>query len=262
MSEENKEKTAEELAAETAAAQAETEDKDKKKAGKIKFDADQTAWVNQFANEMYGKGAAAKDAEWQKKLADEKAALQTQIDDLKKAQQKKDEQKNQPNPEVDALKAQYAELQTMLGQIKIEREDLKKKLESEAVAAQKSRKKDSWLTAVSQAKVDFFDPLEAYDLAEKDGYEWDADQNRPLVKNTQTGHVRINENGEPMSPIDFVKDFANRKKYLVKAPESAGGTGAGEQRKHESTKAPQKSFDDMTPEEFEAYTQKVMSKAR
>jgi hypothetical protein len=115
------------------------------------------------------------------------------------------------------------------------------------------------LDATRKAEVNFFDPLEAYDLAEKYGYEWDEQTDRPVVINKETNRPRLNGNGEPMSVADFVKDFAEKKKYLVKAPIQDGGTGAGEQRRTERQQTQQKSFADMTDEDFAAYTQKVMS---
>jgi hypothetical protein len=153
-------------------------------------------------------------------------------------------------------------VQGILTGIKSERDELKKKVESAELTARKSRKKDAFLNAMKEADVTFFDPLEAYELAEKSGYEWDKDTERPVVLNKETGRPKLNENGEPMSVIDFVKEFADKKKYLVKAPNQAGGTGSGEERKISDKKKENElpDFASMTQAEFDAYTQKILNK--
>lgn len=249
-------KAADEKAAEEkAAADKAAEDAKKKK----KFDKDQLDQVQTLINE----GVAKAEAEAKKQLAEEKAKWEKEVADLKAkipAEPKKEEPKTAP--ELEAFKAEIAEMKNILGGIKTERDELKKRVNDADEERRKSRKKDMFLGAVSEAKISLFDQLEAYDLAERDGYEWDKEADKPVVINKATGRPRLNENAEPMSVLDFVKDFTTRKKYLVKAGESdTGGTGSGGSEKaanHE--KKAEKSFDTMSPEEFEAYTQSVMNK--
>lgn len=253
------EKAAAEAAAEKAKKEAEEKElADKKK--KAKFEPEQVDFVNKLVSDAFREGATKVEKDMQAKLDAEKAErekLAKEIEDLKKT---KEPPKEDKNPQLDAFQAQLAEMQGILTGIKTERDELKKKVETAETAARKARKKDAFLNASKEADVSFFDPLEAYDLAEKSGYEWDKDADRPVVLNKETGRPKLNENGEPMSVIDFVKDFAERKKYLVKAPNQAGGTGSGEDRKVEKDKKKDDlpNFETMSAEEFEAFTQRVL----
>jgi len=256
-------KAAEEKAA-AEKAEKEAADKaaeDKKK--KAKFEPEQIEFVNKLVSEAFKDGATKVEKELQAKLEAEKAEREKLAKDLEDLKKSKEEKKEEKNPQLEAFQAQLAEMQGILTGIKTERDDLKKKVETAETAARKSRKKDAFLNAAKEADVSFFDPLEAYDLAEKSGYDWDKDADRPVVLNKETNRPKLNENGEPMSVIDFVKEFADRKKYLVKAPNQQGGTGSGEERKTDkSTKKDNDlpNFDKMTPEEFEAYTQQILNK--
>ena len=249
------EKTAEEIAAE-ALAEAE------KVKQKTKFDESQTIKVNALYNEAFKAGAEKAEAEAAKKLADEKAALEAKIAELTaKIPAEKEEKKETAIPELDLFKNQMLEMKTILEGIKTERDTLKSKVETAERERRKTVKKDLFLDATTKAKVNFFDPLEAYKLAEDDGYEYDEENERPVIKNKSTGAPKLNENGEVMSVIDYVKDFAKRKNYLVQAA-GAGGTGSGEQRIIEQKKEETVDFSKMTPAQFEAYRQEVLTKTR
>jgi translation initiation factor 4G len=244
---------AEKEAAEKAAAEEAARNKDK-----VKFNAEQTKFINELYSKAFREGAEKIEQTMKAQLDEEKKqreALAKQIEELSKTKPKEEPK---TNPELDQFKAQLAEMQGILTGIKTERDELKKRVESAETERRKSQKKDLFLNATKDAKVTFFDPLEAYELAEKDGYEWDHEQDRPVVINKDTKRPKLNENGEAMSVIDFVKDFANRKKYLVQAPQ-AGGSGSAENRNIEPPKDKQtKGFNEMTDEEFRAYTEKVM----
>jgi archaellum component FlaC len=263
MSDESK--TPEEIAAEAAAAAA----LDAKKKKKLKFDPEQTEFINSLYGNAFAEGAKKAEEAVKAQLEEEKKAredLAKQFEELKKTQKpvappKVEEPK--VDPKLDEFKAQLEEMRGILGSIKTERDELKKRVDSADEMARKSKKKDKFLEAIKEAGVTFFDPLEAYELAEKTGYEWDKDADRPVVINRDTSRPKLNENGDPMTVVDFVKDFADKKKYLVKAPNQEGGTGGGGQRKvDESKPLTDKSFADMTEEEFEAYTQKALRAKR
>lgn len=267
-------KTPEQIAAEEAAAeearkaaeeaerQAAAEAEKNKK--KIKFDAEQTLFVNSLYNRAFAEGISKAEKEAQEKvqkqLDDQKAQYEATIAELKKKAEKPTEDPK-PNPELDSMKAQLSELRGILDGMKTERDQLKEQVTKGKEERKKARKKDQFLTAMKDAKVDFYDPLEAYELAEKEGLDYDDEAERVIIKNPATGTARVNvETGEPMSALDFMKDFATRKKYLVKSPTQDGGTGSGSERKHE--KASEKDYSKMTPEEFEAERQRVYAKPR
>lgn len=260
------EKTAEELAAEKAAAEvAAKAEEDAKK--KIKFTAEQTKIINDLFNQGFKDGASKAEAALNAKLDEEKKAreaLKAELDELKKKAEKPKEEK--PDPQIEAFKAQVAEMQGILSGIKTERDELKKTVTDQTVAQRKSRKKDAFLSALNEAKVSFFDPLEAYSLAEGMGYEWDEQTDRPVVLNKETNRPKLNSSGEPMTVIDFVKDFAEKKKYLVKADNQDGGTGGGSERRVDKPKVEElpdaKEIESMKPEEFEAFVQGIMNKPR
>src|SRR4051812_18337327 len=198
-------KTAEEIAAEEAAAAKAAEEaakkvEDEKKKVK-KFDTEQTAFINKLFAEAFKDGAAKVESEMAARLEEEKKErekLAAQLADLQKTKdEKKDEQK--PNPELEAFKAQLSEMQGILTGIKTERDELKKQVATADDERRKSRKKDDFLNAMKEANVSFFDPLEAYELAEKSGYEWDKETGRPVVLNKETGRPKLNESGEAMS---------------------------------------------------------------
>jgi hypothetical protein len=252
----------EKAAADKAKKEAEDKAADEAKKKKAKFEPEQVEFVNKLVADAFKDGAEKVEKDLQAKLAAEKAErekLAKEIEDLKKT---KEEKKEEKNPQLEAFQAQLAEMQGILGGIKTERDELKKKVETAELTARKSRKKDAFLIAAKEADVSFFDPLEAYELAEKSGYEWDKDTERPVVLNKETGRPKLNENGEPMTVIDFVKEFADKKKYLVKAPNQSGGTGSGEERKIGKEKKENElpNFETMTAAEFDAYTQKILNK--
>ncbi len=257
------EKTPEQIEEERIAAEKAEADKDKKK--KAKFTPEQVEHINDLYNKAFKDGAAKVEEALQTKLAEEKAErekLAKQLEDLQKAQKPKEEPKT--NPELEQVKAQMEEMRGILTGIKTERDELKKHVETAQDQARKSRKKDAFLNALKEADVTFFDPLEAYDLAEREGYEWDKEADRPVVLNKETNRPKLNENGEPMNVIDFVKSFAEKKKYLVKATTQDGGTGSSSQRKHEPEKktGDLPDFAKMTNEEFDAYTQRIIAGQR
>lgn len=260
MTEEEKKAADEAAAKEAAEKEAAEKAAEAAKNKKVKFDAEQMKLVNDLYSQAFKEGAEKVESTLKAQLDEQKKqaeALAKRLEDLKNAPPKKDEPKT--NPELDQFKAQLAEMQGILTGIKTERDELKKRVETADIERRKSQKKDKFLEAAKEAKVQFFDSLEAYELAERDGYEWDKEQDRPVVINKDTQRPKLNENGEPMSVIDFVKDFANRKKYLVQAPTQDGGSGSGENRKTELPKdTPVKSFDEMSDEEFKALTEKVI----
>jgi hypothetical protein len=276
------EKTAEELAAD-AAAEAAAEAAKKKK--KVTFDADQAVVVNSLYNRAFGEGASAKEVEFQKKLeeekaayekklADQKAELEAKLEEARKAATKQPEPPKAPvvdpkaaevdiasHPVVKQLTAQFEEMKGVFKNVKEERDQLKAANEKARAERIRSRKKEKFLGALKDANVQFFDPFEAYELAEKEGFEYDDEKDRVWVKNASTGIAKLNENGEDMNEVDFVKEFATRKKYLVKSTET-GGTGASSQQRLKEEAAPVKDYTKLSPEEFEAERQKVMMKPR
>jgi hypothetical protein len=251
------EKAAAEKTAKEAADKAAAEDKKKK----AKFEPEQVEFVNKLVADAFKDGAEKVEKDLQAKLAAEKAEREKLAKEIEELKKPKEPKKEDENPQLKAFQAQLAEVQGILTGIKTERDELKKKVETAETTARKARKKDAFLNALKEADVSFFDPLEAYELAEKSGYEWDKDAERPVVLNSDTGRPKLNGNGEPMSVVDFVKEFAERKKYLVKAPVQTGGTGSGpsvpgKDKKDEGLP----DFAKMTNEEFEAFTQKVLHK--
>jgi hypothetical protein len=266
------EKTPEEIEAEKLEAE-----KNKNKPKKVTFDADQTEYVNTIYTRAFGEGAAKSQKEWEEKLAAEKAErerLAAEKADLEKKLQaattappktedppKVTEIKLEDNPVFKQLQAQLDEFKGLFAGVKQERDELKAQTAKDRAERKKTRKKDQFLGALAKAKVDFFDPLEAYKLAEDDGLEYDDENDRVFVKNSATGQPKLNSDGEPMDAVDFVKDFAARKKYLVKAATQDGGLG------HTSTdptkdKKETKDYSKLTPEEFEAERQRILSQPR
>lgn len=232
---------------------------------KIKFDAAQTEFVNQLFETAFSKGASKAELEWQTKLNAQKAEFEAKLAEVQSKLPNPDDKgnpppPNPPAPEIESFKAQLSEMKTVLDGIKTERDQLRQRVETADEERRRSRKKDEFLRAMKDANVQFFDPLEAYELAEKEGYEWDPQQDRPIVRNRQTGVERLNENGEPMTPVDFLKEFATRKKYLVKSATQDGGTGSGENRKVEEPPTKTKDWKSMSRDEFEAEREKIMRK--
>jgi hypothetical protein len=266
------EKTPEEIEAERAEAE-----KNKKK--KITFDADQTEYVNTIYTRAFGEGAAKAQKELEEKLAAERsereklAAEKTELEKkLEAAGKKKEEDPKLPtttpevkledNPVFKQLQAQLDEFKGLFAGVKQERDELKAQTAKDRAERRKTRKKDQFLAALAPAKVDFFDPLEAYELAEKEGLEYDEDNDRVFVKNSATGQPKLNSDGEPMNAVDFVKEFAVRKKYLVKASQHEGGTGSTSSNRTDNGKPVEKDWSKATPEELEAERQRILSLPR
>ncbi len=254
---------------------------------KVKFNAEQTEFINDLFQKAFSGGASKAETEWKAKLEAEKAEkdrLAKELADAKKAAEDATKAANdaaaaaaaaKPGaPVVDAkaqkeaddkfaaLQAQIKEMQDVMGGLKTERDQLATRVSAAAEERRKSVKKDSFLSALKDANVQFFDPMEAYKLAEEDGLEYDTNLDKVIVKNKATGVEKLNENGEPMSVVDYVKSFAKQKPYLVKSKEQQGGTGAGDQRRVEDkgeTEFPDVSK--MTPEQFEEFREKIIMKA-
>lgn len=259
------EKTPEQIEAEEKAAAEAAAAADKKK--KTKFTPEQVEHINELYNKAFKDGATKAEEAVKAALEAEKAErekLAKQLEDLQKASTKpKEETPPKSDPQLEQFKAQLEEMKGILGGIKSERDELKKRVETADEQSRKARKKDAFLNAMKEADVSFFDPVEAYELAEREGLDWDRDNDRPVVLNKETNRPKLNENGEPMNVIDFVKSFAEKKKYLVKAPNQDGGTGGSTQRKHERAEektSEMPDFSKMTNAEFEAYTQRILSK--
>jgi hypothetical protein len=268
------EKTAEELAAEAAAEAA-----NKKK--KVTFDEEQTAFVNLISSRSFADGAEKVKKEYEERLATEKAEREKLAAEKAELEQKlaaaaglpkKEETPTTPEqkpaavkleelPEWKQMQARFEEMNTIFQGVKQERDTLKAQQEKDRAERRKSRKKDKFLSALGKANVSFFDPLEAYELAEREGLEYDEDKDAIVVKNAATGQPKLNENGEPMNEVDFVKDFATRKKYLVKSQEP-GGLGQGETEKLTTSTAPVKDWSKATKEELEAERQRILSQPR
>lgn len=273
------EKTAEEIEQERLAAEEAA-----KKKKKVTFDAEQTDFVNSIYSRAFGEGAAKAQRELEDKLAAEKVArerLAKEKEDLEKKLEaaaaagppKKEDPpadtKIEEHPLVkqmredrEKLLAQLDEFKTVTAGIKQERDALKAQTEKDRAERRKTRKRDQFLGALPKANIDFFDPLEAYELAEKEGLEYDEENDRVFVKNSATGQAKLNENGEPMNAVDFVKDFATRKKYLVKAASQEGGTGSTAADKPPSGKTTEKDWSKATREELEAERQRILSLPR
>ncbi len=260
-------------------------EKEKAEKKKVKFDEDQTRFVNSLYNQAFGEGATKERTEWQKKLDDQKAAHEKLIADeraaweAKVAEAAKTGAKKTPEPEVPptvkateikiedhpalkSLKAQFEEMNKIFTNVKQERDSLKAETEKAKVERRKSRKKDAFLSATTEAKISFFDVQEAYGLAEQEGLEYDDENDRVWVKNSATGAAKLNENGEPMTAVDYVKEFAARKKYLVKAADSTGGVGSTQAERLKEDPPSVKDYSKLTIEEFEAERQRVLSKPR
>lgn len=243
-------------------------DKDKDKDKKPRFTADQIAQINRIRDEALEAERKRLQSEWQQKLDAQKAELEQKFQQaIEQAKPKGDDKKDdkgdkppKPDPEVEQLRASFEELKNMFNTVRSEKETLQQQMERQAEERRLARRKDQFLSALSSAKVDFYDPLEAYELAVKEGLDYDMSKDRAIVKSPTTGAPKLNEHGDEMSVIDFIKDFAARKKYLVKAPTQDGGTGSGEQRRVEETKEKKFDFSKMTNDEFEKFRQEVMSK--
>lgn len=257
------------------------DDKDKqgddKKPKKVQFNEEQTVAVNRLFNQAFGEGAAAAERKLQETLAAEKAAREAaekklaDLEAAKATQQGDDKDQKDQTPQVPKeiaeqlkrMEAQQAELKALFDGVKAERDTLQANLQKANEERRKSRKKDKFIDAAKEAKVQFYDINEAYEIAEKDGLDYDPEKDRVLVKNLQTGAPRLNSEGEEMNAIDFVKEFSSKKKYLVIAPSQDGGTGSAEVRRHEESKAETvKSVEKMSPKEFEEYRQQILSKPR
>lgn len=248
-----------------------------KKSKKVTFDEAQTKFVNELFERAWAESAARKEKELNEKLAAEKAErerLTAEKTDLEKKLQeataaKPKEEPKEEKPEVKLedhplfkqLQARLDEVNTIFTGVKQERDELKARDERNRIERRKVRKKDQFLAALNQAKIDFYDPLEAYELAAKDGLEYDEDNDRVFVKNSATGQPKLNSDGEPMTAVDFVKEFATRKKYLVKA-QDAGGLGSHSTEKLTNEQPPAKDWSKATPEELEAERQRIMSLRR
>lgn len=233
--------------------------------GKIKFDADQMLMVNDLYSEAFRKGAEKAETDSKAKydaLVAEKTAADTKhAADLAAAAAKAPvEDKDKPNPEFEQMKAQMTEMRGIFDATKAERDKLLDEVKVAKKERAKSNKKDAFLSGVRDAKVNFFDASEAYKLAEDDGYEYDEAADKPFIKNKATGVAKLNENGEPMSVIDFVKDFAKRKNYLVQAG-VPGGTGSSQSSHQVPKEEPTVNYATMSNEEFAKIQQDVALKA-
>lgn len=248
---------------------------------KIKFSAEQQDIVNELIDRMFGKGfdkgksiaqqefeskliaAQADNEKLTKQLAtftkaqpqpsaDEAAAEKSEPE--KKAKTTRTE-RAEPSPDLQQLMARFDEMQTVASTLKAERDTLASKLEEATQRSRRTLIKETFITASKD--INFFDPMEVFQLVEK---QIDVDdQDQVVIKNPRTGQPRLNSNMEPMSLSEYLAEFASQKPYLVRASGQAGGTGAGGSQRVESQGTPKTDFTTMSNDEFEAYRNSILA---
>lgn len=251
------------------------------KGSKMKFDEGQLAYMQTYAATEAAKAAKIVEdkakadlaAAVEKAKADAKAEFEAE---LKKTVPPKKDDKAPETPvvgddkqsafqkQLEAQQAQINEAMNIVKGLRTERDELQTKLKSQAEQQKASSKQDAFFKAAGDSKLEFFNLTAAYKLAQDDGFEWDEEQNKPTIKNHDTGREKLNGNGEPMSPLDYVKDFAKRNDYLVKSKDQNGGFGNGSQRRTEQERATDDlpDFSTMDDAAFAKYEASVLNKRR
>lgn len=161
--------------------------------------------------------------------------------------------------ETAALKAQLEEVKAIAEALKAQREEADKRAAEVSKRNHSAQIKEAFISA--SEKVSFFDRMSEFKHM-ADALQLDENGN-VVVINPATKLPRLNTNVQPMTLEEFVADYAKQKPWTVKAPSSevAGGSGAGENRKLETTqKATTPDIAKMSHDEILAEAEKVIAK--
>lgn len=245
------------------------------KTTKMVFNPEQQEWLENWGNKMYAKGRTSAETDVKTQYEGKISELNTQLTDLKSQLEAATKAagdattkagKKEANEEVSQLKAQLDELSGSLKELKAERDTIRGERDTHAnelktlrEAQKLSTRKSHFVEAAKE--LNFLDVDDVYALVAPELAE---DENgETVVMNPTTKRPRINREGETMSLSEYLAQFAQKKPHLVRAAETAGGTGASASRGNggESLKS-EADFTKMTPAEFEAYKRDVMAKNR
>jgi hypothetical protein len=165
------------------------------------------------------------------------------------------------SPDIQQLLARFEEVQSLASSLKSERDSAKEELTKYREVTRKSRVKEEFIDA--SKGIHFFDPMEVFALV-RDVIDIDDETDSVVVKNPKTGQPRLNSNMEHMSLSEYLAEFAKTKPYMVKAPNTDGGTGAGASRRLDAGGKPDEAavaakIASMSNEEFNAYINNLMS---
>lgn len=241
---------------------------------KFEFDSEAQTFINSKIDEAYQRAFSKAETQFGGQLAEAQTKLETLTKELsamkggekgeKKGDEGGDSKPGQPTKaeveeEVKRLRAQINELQDGLKTIKSERDTLKTDLTNVEGKRREATQRDRFLEAMP-ANIQFFNVGEAYTLALQEGQLQLNDKGELVVMNPSTGLPRLGRDMEPMSPGDYIAEFAEKRPWMVKS-EVTGGTGGTESR-HTAVKTGTKRYEDMTPAELEAEIQRVKNQVR
>lgn len=250
-------------------------DGDKKQPHKLSFTADQQEVVDTLIDRMFGKGYEKSKSEFEPKLTEAQKQIDTlakQVEEFTKAaksaetvddKKTKDDKKKPSLADMEEFKqfqAQMDELREAQKALQAERDAARKALGEQTEKQRISKVRDEFLDA--SRDLGFIDPNEVF-LLVRDQIKLDEESGSVVIMNPKTGRPRMDATLEnPLSLADYLTQFAQERKHLVRASDAGGGTGAGGSKKIDtSTKDKQVDFAKMTKEEFEAFKSQVKRSA-
>jgi hypothetical protein len=184
---------------------------------KITFTEEQQTAINTLINQRFAKVSEKHEAE-KKALADEKAALQAQLEEVKAGKHKKE-------GEEDPKEKQYKDLltnekaQTAAAKQALEKESNEKK----SLAAENLRIRKE--IAIREAAQNRFLDMEVVMAMVQDKIEYDDDTKNFVVR--EGGIVRQNASLQNMSLSEYFDDFGKKRPFLVRS-DVVGGAGSSE----------------------------------
>lgn len=250
-------------------------DVDKDKDQPVTFSDEQQTLLNSIIDKAYTKAYTKAEEAWKPKLE----ALTSQVDALKskqptttpatvpvvKADDKVEDPKDKLTPsgtpvDVSAIMARLDEVTGIANSLKADKEKAELEIAKERQTNKEARIKEAYFR--SSDKIQFFDRMDVWALIHDDLDLDDAGE--VVIMNPKTKQPRIS-GADPERNLNldqFLGEFAKAKPNMVRAQNSEGGSGAGENRTTVVTPEAKKPVDytKLTPDEMRALTSKVISR--
>lgn len=165
-----------------------------------------------------------------------------------------------PAIDVDAILARLDEVQQTANSLKAAKDEADRKLEEQRRKNEQIRIKERFISSAS--KIEFFDPMDVFDLVEGELVLGEDDDVAILNPKTKQPRISGSDPDKNMSLDEFLTSFAKAKPHMVRSRNADGGSGAGASRRQENNAGSAlPNFAQMTPAQVREYADRVMSKA-
>lgn len=239
------------------------------KKGPVSFTEEQQALLQKIVDGAYTKAYTKAEEVWKPQIA----TLTSQVEELKKAKpagdpkdtkpddkpaDKKDPTTGTTSVDIQTLMARLDEVTTVANTLKADKEKAEREAADERKKNKEARIKEAFIRSAD--KVEFFDRMDVFALVRDD---LDLDDNGDVViMNAKTKQPRLSglDAESNMNLDQYLGEIAKAKPHMVRAKNSEGGSGGGENRRTETTDKKPIDYSKLTPDEMRELTSKVISR--